>query len=216
MLNELITDQSEPSEDTENLPVPDAEDFDNNASQFTTDMINSADTTNIYGGLERGLSDDATEEVPHESTENSIISGPPPLQIAVAQDAGGDDDQLIPVAPITNQTIPDPFTASGPPILNGRSILYHHFVQKKVVFLSFDTEVGGEYCGIVQMTAELARVDLNQTRTKKGTISPNKDFSSNVRREPATFNHFIKPNDGALWDEQCTRIHGLHEYHPSI
>jgi len=31
-----------------------------------------------------------------------------------------------------------------------------------------------------------------------------------------TFNRFVKPGEGAIWNDNITSIHGLHPNHPSI
>ena len=74
-----------------------------------------------------------------------------------------------------------------------------------------DIEVGGEYCGLVQMSAEIVRADLLPTGSSK-----TKDTAANVQRDPNIFDKHIRPSDDALWDEHCTAIHGLHANHPSI
>ena len=54
------------------------------------------------------------------------------------------------------------------------------------------------------------------TISKKGTTSKLKDYSSNIRRENNVFNEYVKPHEGAIWDSQATRIHGLTEHNPKI
>ena len=50
------------------------------------------------------------------------------------------------------------------------------FEAKKLVFVSFDIETGREYCDILQMSAEIVRVDVFPTISKKGTTSNLKDY----------------------------------------
>ena len=38
--------------------------------------------------------------------------------------------------------------------------------DKMDVYLSFDLEHGGEYCGIIQMSGELIRMDLEGKKTR--------------------------------------------------
>jgi len=45
---------------------------------------------------------------------------------------------------------------------------------------------------------------------------PSLDYASAIRREAITFNRFVKPREGAIWNENSTSIHGLHSSHPSI
>ncbi|KAL9183005.1 hypothetical protein ACHAXT_004792, partial [Thalassiosira profunda] len=70
----------------------------------------------------------------------------------------------------------------------GRSIAHYAIDAKKAVYVSLDIEVGGEYCGVVQLSAEI----------------PNK------------FNKYVNPGEGAPWTDACTNLHGLHAEHPSI
>ena len=135
--------------------MPDLEDFDYDASQFTTAIINSADVTDIYGQPELQTRDEQQEEVLNKSSENGVILGAPPPQIAMPQNE--ETSEALPA----NQFILDPSLDNGLPIPSGRSIFHHQFVEKKMAFLYFDMEVGGEYCGIIQMSAELTRLDLN-------------------------------------------------------
>ena len=66
------------------------------------------------------------------------------------------------------------------------------------------------------MSAEIVRVDVLPTISKKETTSNLKDYSSNIRRENNLFNEYVKPHEGAIWDSQATRIHGLTEHNPKI
>ena len=66
------------------------------------------------------------------------------------------------------------------------------------------------------MSAEIVRVDVLPTISKKGTMSNLKDYSSNIRRERYFFNEYVEPHEGAIWDSQVTRIHGLTEHNPKI
>ena len=49
------------------------------------------------------------------------------------------------------------------PILKGMSLAHFDFEQNNVVFVSFDTETGGEFCGILQLSAEMFRVEIKPT-----------------------------------------------------
>ena len=87
--------------------------------------------------------------------------------------------------------------------------------RKGTVYVSFDIETGGEYCGILQISAEMVRVELSPVATKKGP-STTLDYASTISRDTLTFNRFVKPGEGAIWNENVTSIHGLHSNHPSI
>ncbi|GFH50229.1 predicted protein [Chaetoceros tenuissimus] len=57
--------------------------------------------------------------------------------------------------------------------------------QEKLVYISFDIETGGEYCGIVQISAQIFRV-----------TNHNSTFESNI--EPEIFDEYVKPPDDAI------------------
>ena len=42
----------------------------------------------------------------------------------------------------------------------GKSIV-HHYMPSKIVYVSFDMETGGEYFGIIQMSANIFRINNN-------------------------------------------------------
>jgi len=44
-------------------------------------------------------------------------------------------------------------------IPKGKSIAHH--LPIKMVYVSFDVETGGEYCGIIQMSANIFRINNN-------------------------------------------------------
>ena len=60
------------------------------------------------------------------------------------------------------------------------------------MYVSFDIETGGEYCGILQLSAEIVRVELKPAETEKGP-SATIGYASLVSREALTFNRFVKP-----------------------
>ena len=45
-------------------------------------------------------------------------------------------------------------------IPKGKSIA-HHYMPSKIVYVSFDMETGGEYFGIIQMSANIFRINTN-------------------------------------------------------
>ena len=91
-----------------------------------------------------------------------------------------------------------PTIEDDPTIPKTRSLAHHQFMDHKVVFVSFDIETGGEFCGILQMSAEMVRMEVNQTivqsGSNKGNPSPNKDFPTNIERVSNTFNKYVKPD----------------------
>ena len=100
----------------------------------------------------------------------------------------------------------------APPIPSGSNEYAHHFIdQGEAIFLSLDVETGGEYCGILQLSAEICRMTI-----KPDGSSKMKDKATDVRRDSNTFNEYVKPPEGAIFAEACTRIHGLSEDTPCI
>jgi len=81
-------------------------------------------------------------------------------------------------------------------IPSGRSIAHFNYAQNNVVFISFNIKTVGEYCGIVQISAEMVLMEVVPIITKKGPSSI-KDYAANIRREESTFNQFVKPREGA-------------------
>ena len=70
------------------------------------------------------------------------------------------------------------------------------------------------------MSAEIVRLDVVPSITKKGNNKEkpqrDKDYSKNVRREADTFNTYVQPSEGVIWNGHLTSIHGLHANHPEI
>jgi len=60
-------------------------------------------------------------------------------------------------------------------------LIAQHYMPSKIVYVSFDVESGGEYCGIVQMSANIFRINNNV-----GEI------------ESKSFDSYVKPGDGAI------------------
>jgi hypothetical protein len=93
----------------------------------------------------------------------------------------------------------------------GRSIADHLINNTEFCLLSFDIEHGGEYCGIVQLSAEFCTMKLREA--KKGT---NKDSLEDWGRHTDTFDAYVNPGDNAIWDESMTAVHGLRRTDPRI
>ena len=60
-------------------------------------------------------------------------------------------------------------------------LIAQHYMPSKLVYVSFGVENGGEYCGIVQMSANIFRINNNV-----GEI------------ESKSFDSYVKPGDGAI------------------
>ena len=100
-------------------------------------------------------------------------------------------------------------------IPKGRSLAHFDFAQNNVALVSFDIETGGEFCWILQLSAEIFRAEIKPTITPKGP-SPNKDHCVSSTQEAVTFNEYVKPDEGAIWNEHACSVHGLHENHHKI
>ena len=81
----------------------------------------------------------------------------------------------------------------------------HLFQSGDVCVLSFDLEHGGDYCGIVQLSAELMTLRLKESANGSATADKLEDLYKN----PTTFNEYVNPGENAIWDEYCTGIHGI-------
>ena len=58
-------------------------------------------------------------------------------------------------------------------------------------------------------------MEVVPTITKKGPSSI-RDYATNICRDESTFNRFVKPREGAIWNEHSSAIHGIHAGHDSI
>ena len=62
--------------------------------------------------------------------------------------------------------------------------------------------MGGDLCGIIQMSVKLVRLDLDGTTLRK-------DKATNIQRESDTFNEYVNPGASTIWNEHLLGIHGL-------
>jgi hypothetical protein len=103
-------------------------------------------------------------------------------------------------------------------IPRGKSIAHNILMGRKAVFVSFDMETGGEYCGIVQISAQILRLES----TKSSSSNTSSDWlplqsSHWVKRKGGSFNHYVNPGENVLWDEDmCHQVHGLHRHDQRI
>jgi hypothetical protein len=84
----------------------------------------------------------------------------------------------------------------------GRSIADHIIHNNEFCLLSFDIEHGGEYCGIVQLSAEFCTMKLKES-------GPSKDKLEDWGRHTDTFDSYVNPGENAIWDDALTAVHGL-------
>jgi hypothetical protein len=90
-------------------------------------------------------------------------------------------------------------------IPHGKSIAHFDLKDNKIAFLSLDLETGGEYCGIIQLSGQLFR--QNSTDRRQNAFIPVEE----------TFNEYVRPPDGAFWNEEASRLsHGLSARSPEI
>jgi len=141
-LEDLVAPCDPRAESSENCDIPAEEDFDDDASQFTTCTVNSASAEEICGNVE---SRPGEEEGVAGLDANSTSSTGEAAMAAIS----------VPTIPSRPETITQAPTASGPSIPKGRSMFHDTFEQNKVVFISFDIEPGGN---IVASCSSLLRL----------------------------------------------------------
>ena len=84
-----------------------------------------------------------------------------------------------------------------PPVPAGKSLAHFAISSGEAFYASFDIETAGEYGGICQISMELFSINWETTPP---TIS----------RCPETFDRYVNPGENAIWEDNLTRIHGLH------
>ena len=175
---------------TENDDVPDVEDFDDDASQFTTASINSmpeGDISDHRGALAGAEQNEKGSSKDDENSVNSQNLRPCNASAALSRESIPGIPELPPLPQILRETTPSTTTATSTSIPKGRSIAHHNMAREGTVYVSFDIEIGREYCRILQLSAELVRVELQPVETKKGP-SATIDYASLVSREALTCN----------------------------
>ncbi len=88
-------------------------------------------------------------------------------------------------------------------IPKGKLIAHHVINNDCAVFCSFDLEHGGEYCGIIQVSAQLFCVNNFHA-------NPKVEYISNA------FNKYVRPSGSAIWEQNTTNIHHLSSTLPQI
>ena len=129
--------------------------------------MDNATATDIYGNIEGPpINEDAAELESQIDEPTQNLRNPPP-EIAIPVDARGTVTQQI-LHPNNAQEPTPPSTSPNGTIPKSKSLTHDKFEAKKVVFVSFDIETGGEYCGILQMSGEIVRVDVLPTISRRG------------------------------------------------
>ena len=85
----LLNGPSDVSEIAENHDVPDEEDFKDDGSQFTTETVDDAMATNIYGNPETPPDNEDTAELANQIDKPTQNPRTPPPKIAIPAEAGG-------------------------------------------------------------------------------------------------------------------------------
>jgi len=97
----------------------------------------------------------------------------------------------------------DTFDYNGYKPPKGKSIAHKWIATEKAVYISLDIDTGGENCGIIELSAQIFR-----------TVQHNSKLTSEIKRE--CFDEYVRPSNGAIWDENLFQIHGFHRGHPLI
>ena len=96
-------------------------------------------------------------------------------------------------------------------IPGGRSIAHHTLNNHLCQFLSIDIETGGDFAGIIQLSAELVHMKLLSTGKK---IASDKAEDC---RHGCTFNRYVQPGCAPeYWDQRSIDVHGILPTDPRI
>jgi len=162
-IDDIVAGRIKIDQNTDNHDVPDNEDFDDDASCFTTGTVDSIHATDIYGnnGMGPGNEGDDNNTNQHsESDQNPQNLRPASPEIAVPGDlmqinnssSSNYENQELIHEPASEDT--------ASPIQKGRSLAHFDFEQNSVVFESFDTKTRGGSCGILQLPTEMFQVEF--------------------------------------------------------
>jgi len=150
-------------ESTENDDVPDVEDFDDDASQFTTASINSVSEGDISDHRGALAGAEQNEEVSCKDDENSTNSQnlrPCNASAALSRESVPGIPELPPLPQISRETTPSATTATSTSIPKGRSIAHHDMARKGTMYVSFDIETEGHAHGFGERGAYIAGVGI--------------------------------------------------------
>ena len=86
-IDTLLIRPSDASEIAENNDVPDEEDFEDDGSHFTTETVDDAAATDIYGNLETPPIDEDATELANQIDKPTQNPRNPPPEIAILADA---------------------------------------------------------------------------------------------------------------------------------
>jgi hypothetical protein len=169
-----------------------------------------------------GSDDDLSEDNYSFDSENSVdfsfastdgeeydSEGDDPIEPADDDDAAPqpqNNAQDLPQDPPRNDNQPQINSTDDdgqPPVPAGKSLAHFAISSGEAFYASFDIETAGEYGGICQISMELFSISWETTHP---TIS----------RCPETFDRYVNPGENAIWEDNLTRIHGLHPADPRI
>jgi hypothetical protein len=145
-----------------------------------------------------------------EAPPEVVVAAPaPPEPLEINDDVPIDDKNMAhSTINLTTKEVPSPALQDNQrPIPRNKSIAHWPISENRAVIMSLDIKGGGSYCGIVQISAEIFVILYDEhDPTSEPTICHNNE----------TFNEYINPGENALWDPQCTSVHGLHTQSPEI
>ena len=211
-------------------------DLSDGASMFSTKSMDVANDTDIYGQpiiqtlipraekADKGHNNMGVDFVLGSNNHNNeplLDNQHVPLEINIGNARGEPMRQELPpppsIPPMPNNSAPlsDNATVEGGEYKapKGRSIAHHAFKNNKVVLISLDIETAGEAVGIVQLSAEIIRMELVPNRS-----SLTKDTANNIIRDSNFFNEYVNPGEekSHYWTAISQATHGLHPTHPKI
>ena len=186
-------------------------------SCFTTESVDDEEAGDISDASSARPASDQPSNAAVGASENGPSSASPPTEIAVADDVENIGNIPSLSDATAGRSAPDPCIDDDTTIPRGRSICHPLLKQNKLVFLSLDIETGGENCGIVQLSAEIVRLELNREEGKTAH-----DTLANVVRDGTLyhehdnpgggeFNKYVNPGEDAEWSRAATEITGLSE-----
>lgn len=198
-LQDLIVEQSGDDDLAGNRDLGEEDFVDDDDDDFSTASHRSRPAKTIHDHSAARPTYFSGSNGPNEDSEDDHSASSPPSEIRLQPPSPNIEDGDVQMAnngPSNPPNIPtNPNTAEDPSIPKGRSIAHHEINKNKLVFVSFDIETGGEYCGILQLSAEIIRMELIPKTTKKGE-AVGQDSVGTVERVRSTFNSFVKPPEG--------------------
>ena len=201
---EVGHDESGVSSDEDDTPEVEAA-LSVGEDDMSTLSMDEALIPDIYDHVNAPSDQDSDDDAPIEPVENEVENGPDDSNIDSnsQDDEDADDDDIW-----WKQKRP-----------KNTSIAHHILEKNKNVFVSFDIETGGEYCGIIQISAQIMRMtckDMSDGSDGDWLYKQYKTKKWETTGGP-TFNKYVYPGVKAIWNESLTTsVHGLHAEHEEI